>query len=300
MSRGAIGLSALFAAVVALVVGLGLREAPAAAPAGRIGVVAAENVYGDIAAQIGGRHVTVTSILADPNADPHLYTPSSRDALAVARARVVVENGAGYDSFVGRLLAAAPSVQRTVVVAAHVLHVHGAGANPHLWYDLPRIDRVGAAIAAALGRADPAHRAAYRRGLARFDRSLTPLRRALRSIRERDGGDPVAYTEPVPGYVVAAAGLRNLTPAAFARAVEDGSEPSPQAVSAMTALLTGRRVRLLLLNTQAVSPLTTRMRAAARSAGRPVVGVTELLPPGETYQAWQLRQLRELARGLRR
>jgi zinc/manganese transport system substrate-binding protein len=104
----------------------------------------------------------------------------------------------------------------------------------------------------------------------------------------------------VPGYLLAAAGLRNLTPAAFSRAIEDGSEPSPQAVAAMTALFSGHRVRVLLENTQAVSPITTRMRAAARAAGIPVVGVTETLPAGLRFQAWQLGQARALERALRR
>jgi zinc/manganese transport system substrate-binding protein len=120
------------------------------------------------------------------------------------------------------------------------------------------------------------------------------------AIRARDGGAPVAYTEAVPGYLLAAAGLRNLTPAAFSRAIEDGSEPTASAVSDMTALLARHRVRALLVNTQAVSPITSRVRSAAAAAGVPVVGVTETLPEGETFQAWQLRQARALARALGR
>jgi zinc/manganese transport system substrate-binding protein len=267
---------------------------------GKVAVVAAENAYGSIAAQIGGRHVAVTSILRDPAADPHLFTAGTGTGLDVARAGLVIQNGAGYDTFMDRLEDAAPSGARVVVTVADVLGVHGADANPHLWYDVPRLGRVAAAIAAGLERADPRHRADYRAGLARFERRLAPLGREVAAIRARDGGAPVAYTEPVPGYLLAAAGLRNLTPPAFSRAIEDGSEPTASAVADMTALLTGHRVRALLVNTQAVSPITSRIRSAAVAAGIPVVGVTETLPADETFQAWQLRQARALARALDR
>jgi zinc/manganese transport system substrate-binding protein len=300
VSKTVIGFITLVAVMAALAGGLSLVSSSPPPANGRVRVVAAENVYGDIAAQIGGAHVSVTSILHDPNADPHLYTASTRNGLAVAQAAVVIQNGLGYDSFMQKLEAAAPSSHRISVTMASVLGVHGRDANPHLWYDLPRLDRVAGAIAAALERADPGHRTAYRRGLLAFERRLGPLRREVASIRARHAGAPVAYTEPVPGYLLAAAGLHNLTPAAFARAIEDGSEPSPEAVAQMTALLTGRRVRVLLYNSQAASPITARIESAARAAAIPVIGVTETLPPGETFQHWQLRQAVALERALDR
>jgi zinc/manganese transport system substrate-binding protein len=300
MSKTVIGFLALVVVVAVLGLGLVLRGSPGSSSSGRVDVVAAENVYGNIVAQIGGSHVSVTSILHDPNADPHLYTASTLNALAVSRAAVVIQNGVGYDSFIQKLEAASPSSHRIVVTMAGVLGVHGADANPHLWYDVPRLDRIAGAIAAALERADPGHRQAYRRGLRQFERSLRPLVREVASIRAAHAGDPVAYTEPVPGYLLAAAGLKNLTPVAFARAIEDGSDPSPQAVAQMAGLMTGHRVRVLLYNSQTTSPITARIEAAARSAGIPVVGVSETLPVGQTFQQWQLRQALALERALDR
>src|SRR5437016_14446960 len=142
---------------------------------GGLAVVAAENVYGDIAAQIGGAHVSVTSILSDPNADPHLFEPGTRNGLAVAQARLVIQNGAGYDAFMTKLENAAPSSHRLVVTVADALGVHGRDANPHLWYDVPALGRVARAIATGLERADPAHAADYAAGLRRFTTSLRPL-----------------------------------------------------------------------------------------------------------------------------
>jgi zinc/manganese transport system substrate-binding protein len=263
-------------------------------------VVAAENVYGDIARQIGGVHVHVTSILSDPNADPHLFEPGSSNGLAVATARVVIQNGLGYDDFMTQLEHAAPNGKRSVLTIADVLGVHGHDANPHLWYDVPALGTIAGAIAKQLGHADPAHAAAYRAGLARFTASLAPLDREVARIRAEHARATVAYTEPVPGYLVEAAGLVNLAPASFTRAIEDGSEPTPQAVAAMNALIAGRHVRVLLYNSQTVSPVTSRVRTAAERAHIPVVGVTETLPPDRTFQQWQLAQARQLARVLDR
>jgi zinc/manganese transport system substrate-binding protein len=265
-----------------------------------LAVVAAESVYGDIAAQIGGGHVAVTSILTDPNADPHLFEPGISNELAVATARVVLQNGLGYDAFMTKLEDAAPSRGRITVTIADVLGVHGKDANPHLWYDVPQLGRIAAAIAAALERADPQHTSAYRAGLSSFERSLGPLRREVATIRARFDGAPVAYTEPVPGYLIAAAGLRNLAPESFTRSIEDGSEPSPSNLAAMDTLIAEHRIRVLLYNSQAVSPITAGLRNAARSAGIPVVAMRETLPPGRTFQQWQLRQARALAAALAR
>jgi zinc/manganese transport system substrate-binding protein len=178
--------------------------------------------------------------------------------------------------------------------------VHGRDANPHLWYDLPRLPRIARAIAGGLRRADPRHAAAYRAGLARFVRSLGPLNEAAAAVRARYAGRPVAYTEPVPGYLLDALGLRNLAPSSFTRAIENGTEPPPAAVNAMDDLVRGHRVLVILYNSQAVSPITKRIRDAATQAGVSVVGVTETLPAHRTFQQWQLAQLRALRDALAR
>ena len=261
---------------------------------GALAVVASTNVYGDIASQIGGRHVRVTSLLSGPTADPHLFEPDMRTGLAVARARVVIENGAGYDAFMSKLLDASPSSGRVVVDVATTLGVHGHDANPHLWYDVPRVPRIARAIEAAFVRADGAHARAYHAGLTRFTRALASAVRSVPIPR----GRAVAYTEPVPAYLVAALGLRNLAPEAFTRAIENGTEPSPDAVAAMERLLQARQVDALLYNSQAASPITKRLRSLAESSHVPVVGMSETLPPHLSYQRWLLGELRALQRAL--
>jgi zinc/manganese transport system substrate-binding protein len=279
----------------------GLRTAtPAGAASSRpVAVVAAENFWGNITAQIGGSDVTVTSLITSPTADPHLFQTNATDAALLASARVVVENGAGYDSFMRSLLAADGGHPR-LVNAATVLRVTGSDPNPHLWYDLPQVPRVAGAIERALAATAPRDATTFRRNLAAFDASLAPLDTTLASIKRSFHHVPVAYTERVPGYLLSAAELDVKTPPGFARAVEDGIDPGAADTLAMEKLITDHDIAVLLYNVQTVTPVTTQVRALARKHGIPVVGVSETMPAGaRTFQQWQQSQLLALLRALR-
>jgi zinc/manganese transport system substrate-binding protein len=126
------------------------------------------------------------------------------------------------------------------------------------------------------------------------------LQDAVQALRSADAGDPVAYTERVPGYLLADAGLRVLTPTGFARSIEDGTDPSPSDVSAMRALITNHSIRVLLYNEQATSPVTAQLQSLARSNGVAVVPVTETMPADQDFESWQLSQVRNLTAALAR
>jgi zinc/manganese transport system substrate-binding protein len=294
----AAALGAVAAAMAAIGGGVAPQPASAARPSHVVHVVAAENFWGNITSQLGGHDVAVTSLITNPNADPHLFETDAADAAKLARAKVVVENGAGYDGWMSSLLGA-DSGNATVVNAGRVLHVTGSDPNPHLWYDIPKVPRVAAAISAALTKADPEGAPLFRRNLARFDASLAPLTAVLATIKSRFAGAPVAYTERVPGYALAVAHLSVKTPPGFARAIEDGEDPDPADTLAMQQLFTHHRVDVLLYNVQTVTPVTTQIRALAQKSGIAVVGVSETLPASaHTYQQWQQAQLTALLHAL--
>jgi zinc/manganese transport system substrate-binding protein len=290
-------LAATATATVAAVVGLAGCAGATGSP-GAVPVVAAENFWGNITSQIGGHDVRVTSLITNPNADPHLFETNAVDAATLAQAKVVIENGAGYDTWMGSLLGA-DSGNPTIVNAASVLHVTGSDPNPHLWYDIPRVPTVAAAIAAALTKAAPQDASAFKANLARFDTSLAPIDATLATIKARFHNVSVAYTERVPGYALAVADLDVKTPPGFARAIEDGTDPGPADTLAMQQLITNHDINVLLYNVQTVTPVTTQIRALARSHGIPVVGVSETMPAGAaTYQQWQQSQLTDLLHAL--
>ena len=297
--RSTFGRSALFGAATAAAT-LGLAGCAGAAPGapGVVHVVAAENFWGNITSQIGGHDVEVTSLITNPNADPHLFETDAADAATLAEAKVVIENGAGYDTWMSSLLGADGGSAR-VVNAADVLHITGSDPNPHLWYDIPRVPTVAAAIAAALEKAAPQDAATFKANLAAFDASLAPLTATLATIKTHFHNVPVAYTERVPGYALTLADLHVVTPTGFARAVEDGTDPSPADTLAMQRLLDDHDINVLLYNVQTVTPVTTQIRSLARQHHIPVVGVSETMPADvATYQQWQQSQLNALLHAL--
>jgi zinc/manganese transport system substrate-binding protein len=265
----------------------------------KLQIVAAENFWGNIVSQIGGNHVQVTSIISDPNTDPHLYESDAHDALALSKAKIVVENGLGYDDFVDKLLAASPNNQRQVLSAQKILNITGDNPNPHLWYDVPKVPQVADAIEQAMATKDPANKSVYAANLQAFKNSLQPVLDTINEIKTKYPNAPVAYTERVPGYLLASAGLAVKTPVGFASAIEDGNDPSPSDTATMDSLMTNKTAHVLLYNAQATSAVTQHVRDLANQNGIPVVGVTETLPASEkTYQSWQLDQAKALLQAL--
>jgi zinc/manganese transport system substrate-binding protein len=264
----------------------------AAAPA-KIPVVAAENFYGDVVGQIAGDHVLLTSIISDPNADPHEYASSMRAMAAIARARLVIINGLGYDGFMPKLLTAAPNRQREVLDVAG-LAGKKEGDNWHIWYDPTVVLKFARAVTAFFVRVDAASAKSYRNRLLLFEASYRPLTDKVASLRARFPGTAVGATEPIFGNMADALGWKVITPAGFQTAVEEGEDPPARAIAEMQDQISRHEIKMLIYNVQTVSPVTERIRKDARRLGVPVVGVSETLPPALSYQGWMLRQLDEI------
>jgi zinc/manganese transport system substrate-binding protein len=259
-------------------------------------IVAAENFYGDVARQIGGGAVAVTSILSNPDQDPHEFEASPSTARALAEAQLVIYNGADYDPWAVKLLSASPFSSRVVIVAASLMH-RRAGDNPHLWYAPATMPTLAAELARALARLDPARRADYARRLVSFRRSLAPLDAKIAELRQKYSGTRVTATEPVFGYMADALGLVMRNPG-FQLAIMNDTEPSAADIAKFEKDLRSRAVKVLIYNSQTSDALTRRMRMIATDAGVPVVGVSETEPRGKDYQEWMLSQLDALDRAL--
>ena len=266
---------------------------------GRLHVVAAESPWGAVATAIGGNAASVVSVLSDPGIDPHEFVPSAQVAGEVALADVVIENGLGYDSLMDHLLGTGAAHTRTTVVAAHVLGVSGPDANPHLWYAVERVPMVASAIASTFEKADPSHASTYRHNLASFLTSLNVVTGQVAQLRASYGGDHVAQTERVAGYLLEEAGLVVVSPASFASAIEEGRDPTAADSQAMNVALANGGVRVLVVNSATQSKVTDRLVAQAQAHHIPVVRVSELVDPaGSSYVSWQHQQLDELQAAL--
>jgi zinc/manganese transport system substrate-binding protein len=249
-----------------------------------IRIVAAENMYGDIAGQIAGDLATVTSILNNPNQDPHLFTTSPSVAIDLAGADIVIVNGADYDPWMAGLLAAQPVTQREIITVADLLG-RKPGDNPHLWYDPQAVPLLTQRLVAALQQLDPTHAPAYAQNGARLLASLAPIHAWIAELRAKFAGTPVTATEPVFGLMAAALGL-DMRNQRFQIAVMNDTEPAPTDVADFEDGLRGKKVRILFYNSQVTDDLTANLLAIAKQSGVAVVGVTETEPAGLSYQGW--------------
>lgn len=262
--------------------------------AGVIDAVGAENQYASVISQIGGKYVSVSSVLDNPNTDPHTFEASASVAEAVGRAQLIVQNGVGYDSFMNSIESASPNPRRKVIVVQDLLGYPDT-ANPHLWYDPRTMPAVAKKLADDLATIEPSHRAYFEAKLTAFDVSLRPWRNAIAAFKKEYVGTPVAVTEPVADYLLQAMGAKILTPYVFQADVMNGVDPAPEDITLENGFLTTHEAKVFCYNEQVVDSLTSSIRATAQSSGVPVVGVYETMPtPGYDYQTWMTAEVKAI------
>lgn len=297
MQRGLTRRTCLEGVALGMAVLAGGRTARAAGT--KIRAVGIESQYADVIRQLGGPHVAVSAIESNPNVDPHSFEASPSVARTIADARLIVLNGLGYDSWARRIISATGGkTGRRVIDVQKVRDLPDSTPNPHVWYDPGTMPAVAAAIAAALTAIDPAHAADFRRRLDVFNAALDPWRAEIARFRDGHSGLQAAVTEPVGNALLKAMGIGIATPWALQEAVMNGTDPAPQDLARQAALLRGRKVSLFGYNRQVTDPLTRSMLGEAKSAGVPVVGFYEIMPPGFDYQSWMLAETRAIARAV--
>jgi len=266
---------------------------------GVITAVGAENQYANVIGQVGGRYVNVRAIESNPNTDPHTFEASPSVAQEVSKAQLVVQNGIGYDTYMNRIEAAAPSSARKVIVAANLLGLPDSTPNPHLWYRPNTMPAVAKAVAKDLSALDPAHAKYFAANAGKFDASLQPWYQAIARFKAAYPNTPVAVTEPVGDYMLQAAGTRILTPYTLQAEIMNGVDPSPQDVSLQNSFFTGHKVKVFVYNQQVTDSLTESFLNLAHKEGIPVVGVYETMPtPGYDYQSWMLAEVKALQKAV--
>ena len=261
-------------------------------------VVAAENFWGSLVSQIGGSHVQVLSIVSDPNADPHEYESNTSNARAVSSAAYVIENGAGYDSWMDKLLSASNNSGQKVLNVASLLGKKD-GDNPHMWYNPDYVNTVTAQMEQDLITIDPTNTSYYQAQYASLQASLAEYQGRIAAIKQKYGGTEVASTESIFAYLADAAGLNLVSPPAFIDAVAEGNDPPTSSVVEFENQLKSGKIKVLVYNEQTVTPLTQNMKALAANEQIPVIGVTETIqPPDATFQEWMNAEIIDLQNAL--
>jgi zinc/manganese transport system substrate-binding protein len=292
-----LGAALLGVAALAVVV-TACGGASTAPKGGAIAVVAAENFWGSIVGQLGGSHVTVTSVVTDPNADPHDYQSNPSTARAFATARYVVVNGAGYDSWAANLLDANHSSDRTVFTVADLLG-RKEGDNPHFWYSPDYVGKVAGRITSDLSTIDPGDAAYFTQQRAAFETALQPYHDRIAAIRQRFSGRTVASTESIFQYMAVALGLNVISPPEFMKAVSEGNDPPAGTITTFQQQLQTKAASILVYNRQTATDVTTNLQRLAAQQGIPVVGLSETVqPPDATFQQWMVSELNDLQNAL--
>jgi zinc/manganese transport system substrate-binding protein len=276
---------------------------PAASGTGKIAVVASTDVWGSVAEAVGGDHVTVTSIIDDPDKDPHEYEADARNQLSISKAQIVVENGGGYDDFVTKMVRASkkdPKVLDAAALSGHDQHPASGEFNEHVWYDFPTVQKVADALADAFSAADPGGKADFAANAKTFDGELAALESTESELKSKYAGEQVTITEPVPLYMLDAIGLKNVTPAKFSEAIEEDTDVAPAVLKQTLALYDSKQVKLLAYNEQTTGAQTQAVLAEAKKNDIPVVPVTETLPHGKTYIEWMTANLDAIGTALGR
>ena len=287
---------ALFALVALLAAGCGTQSG--SGTSGTIQAVGAENEYGNVLSQIGGRYVRVTAIMSNPNTDPHAFEASASVAREVGDAELVVQNGAGYDDFMTQIEKSAAGSGRRVINVQKLLGLPDSTPNPHLWYRPSTMPAVAKRIAQELSALQPAHSSYFQHNLKTFEGSLGPWHQALAELASKDAGVPVAVTEPVGDYLLQGAQLVDKTPWQLQVDVMNGVDLSPQNVTLEENLLREHQVKAFLYNQQVTDSVTQNFLSIAGQSGIPVVGVYETMPPAYTYQTWMVAETRALQHAL--
>jgi zinc/manganese transport system substrate-binding protein len=262
-------------------------------------VVAAENFWGSLARQLGGIHASVRSLIVNPAQDPHDYEPGAGDARTMATAQLAIVNGVGYDPWAPKLLSADPVDGRLTLTVGSLFGLH-EGDNPHRWYDPAEVQRTAGAITGDLQRLDPRHRAYFAQRLRRFrTRGLIAYHRLIDRIRTRYADVPVGASESIFALLAPSLGLRLITPPSFMKAISEGSEVTASDVTLAERQLDTRAVKVWVYNSQNVTPEIQRLNGLARAHGIPIATVTETLSPAtDSFQQWQVSQLRALQAAL--
>jgi zinc/manganese transport system substrate-binding protein len=289
---------ALLAVILLVVAVFNLNTSANNVPVVPLNVVAGEDFWGSLVSQLGGSKVNVTSIVTDPNADPHEYESSTTDARNFALANYVILNGAGYDSWGDELLSSSPDASRKVLNVATLLG-EKVGDNPHFWYSPGDVNRVVNQMKNDLIALDPRDKSYFESRAMKLNSALSTYQQTIAAIKDKYRGTKVAATEDIFTYLAQAAGLDLISPTAFTQAVAEGNDPPADAVVQFEQQLTSSSVKLLVYNKQTITPLTNSMKQLAIAHHIPVVGVSEIIEPqGITFEQWMNNQVMSIKQAL--
>jgi zinc/manganese transport system substrate-binding protein len=300
---------AMFPVLAIASVGLGLTACSASSGSTTSGAsvgsgtviqaAASINAWGSILSQLGGSHVKATSVITNPDTDPHDYEPTPADGRTIATSKLFVENGVGYDPWADKAVQASPDSSRLVIYVGQLTGTP-TGGNPHRWYSPGDVEQVAETITADLIKLDPADATYFTAQRQAFEtHGLAQYHQLISAIKAKYAGTPVGASESIFAPLADALGLRLITPPSFLKDISEGTDPSAADKATIDAQISSKQLKVYVFNSQNSTPDVSAQVAAAKKQAIPVTAVTETLAPaGASFQDWQSAQLRALESAL--
>ncbi|MFT6835782.1 MAG: zinc/manganese transport system substrate-binding protein [Francisellaceae bacterium] len=265
----------------------------------KINVVSAENFYGSVASQIGGKYVNVTSILDNPNGDPHLFSTSPKISIAITNAQIIIFNGVSYDTWMSNLINSQPNNKKLAIINVGRLMGVKDGANPHIWYQPNTFPTFAKTMTEKLIQIEnsPEATAYFNKNLKRFLNDNLAVQKKITELKQKYQGIPVTATEPVFGYMADAIGLK-MEGLDFQWKIMNDAEPTPQMLGQYENDITSHKVKVLFYNDQVTDPTTHNILNLAKKSDIPIIGVSETMPTHDTVNEWILAELNDTQKAL--
>lgn len=265
---------------------------PAKSPSKKpIRVVASLNFYGEAAQKVAGKYGKVDSLINNSAVDPHDYQPSIRQSQQVSNADFIIENGLGYDHWMDKMIVANDNHPQVIKVGVAIAHAKN-GDNEHVWYQPQVMIKLTNRLAADFSQKDPQHRNYYQARARAYVQQLNQQDKLIKQAKANmHQNDRVAVSEPVFDYSLATMGY-HITDPHFAKAIEDGDDPSPHDISAIQSDIRHHRLAFFVENPQSSSKTVDNLTCLAKKHHVPVIQVTETKPDNESYTEWMRRQYR--------
>lgn len=266
-----------------------------------IRIVSSIDFYGDVAKQVAGKYGQVNSVIQSSAVDPHDFEPTTKNAKMVSKANMVIQNGAGYDQWMSKLVGANDKKIIDLRVSEDLLHI-SSESNEHVWYKPSTMPKLATKLAQQFSKLDPSHATYYQKNATKYRQSLAPLNKLISTLKRNvdQKNKLVDVSEPVFNYALTNLGYQ-INNEHFAKAIEDGNDPAPADIAKMQADIKQHKIAFLVVNTQESDHVIDNMIKLARKHNVPILKVTESLPKGLNYEQWmakQYRQLRKIKQGM--
>lgn len=284
--------------VAVLVVALGVVAAgcsnQGSSSNGKIKITATTDFYGEVARKVAGSKGEVTSVITNPDVDPHDYQPTTKVAKQTVGSKIVIANGIGYDGWMSKLVKDTKEVD--YIRVGEDLMAKQNGDNPHLWYNPATMPKLANTIAAKLGKLQPKNKAYFKKNAKAYIASLKPINdkiAQLKQIASTKKNKEVYVSEPVFDNALQAIGFK-VGDAQFENDTEKDVDPSPQTIKDMQNGIKNHKIAFFVFNKQVDDKTVNNLVALAKKNHVPVLAVTETLPANKTYVQWMDSQYSQL------